>query len=239
MSQSGRAAWSVITATAVAMTLWSLSDGVSAGTVGPGCCLIDNQTACENVETGAACSLALNGSFFPGQVCGDDNTSCREPVAMGCCESPFGGCFDLGHENSTELDCALGNGTVIADAVCEDLAAATSGLFVPGVCRPFTPTATATATSTPTATATATATATPTATSTPTATATATATLVPDGGSCVAPDECASGLCVAGVCAALAPAAAPAASGEALAVALTVLLLIGGAALWLRRSGSV
>ena len=115
------------------------------------------------------------------------------------------------------------------------------------------PTATPTVTQTATITATATGTATSTATSTSTATATPTNTPVPNGGGCETPSVCQSGFCVNGVCCnaicdqpglvcnragnpgvcGVANAPAPALTPRALAMAAA--LLIGVAAVALRR----
>jgi hypothetical protein len=121
-----------------------------------------------------------------------------------------------------------------------------------------TPTNTATSTDTPTATPTSTPTSTPTNTGTPTNTPTVTPTnnLIPDGGDCDDPAECASGNCVDDVCCAEAAcppgqscdnpgnagmcspdptAPAPALSRRGVLLALAILLVVGGLAVLRRR----
>lgn len=75
---------------------------------------------------------------------------------------------------------------------------------------------------------------TPTNTPTVTPTVTPTNTRVPNGGSCMTSSECASLLCVNGVCVA-APSPAPAVSPNGLAIALATLIGLGALALWRTR----
>jgi hypothetical protein len=118
-----------------------------------------------------------------------------------------------------------------------------------------TPTQTPTATDTATATPTATATATVSATATATASATPTNTGVPQGGECAAPSECATGFCADGVCCdtacdgggqqcnlegqvgICASTAAPAPTMSPRGLALALAMLVGLAAVALRRHG--
>ena len=106
MSQSGRAAWSVITATAVAFSLWSLTQQAD-GQLGVGCCVV-NGTTCTVTGLGD-CEFGLNGTYQDGLVCNENNTGCREPLP-GCCDNGNGTCFS---EESNELDCALTNLSLI------------------------------------------------------------------------------------------------------------------------------
>ncbi len=205
MSQSGRAAWSVVTATAVALSLWSLVDGATGAPGTPGCCIVDNGTGCEQGFVASLCQ-SVNGTFSPEQLCGVDNASCREQ-AEGCCENDNAtACFDGAN---TEIACVLDGGNFFENEACVGAGGASAALSgATGQCEPYTPTpsATASATSTPTATNTPTATYTASATDTATATPdgsetpTATATMIPDGGDCVDPTDCQSGNCVDDFC---------------------------------------
>ncbi len=222
MSQSGRTVWSVVTAMAVGICLWSVAPGASVTPIADGCC--QHNGSC-SVESNSSCY----GGFFPGQVCGD-NGSCREPVQVGCCQEPHGFCGNQG-----ELDCQLGNGTFLDNATCEsDVNAVTSQLMPPKVCVPFTPTPTPVA-----------------ATPTPTMIPDGASCIDPVdcvSGNCV-DDVCCESACTGemeacnlvgqeGICTAIA-AGAPAASDRTLAVVLVMLLAIGCGALWFRRFNQV
>lgn len=207
MSQSGKAVWSLVTAMAVAFSLWSV--GISDGTyLSPGCCL--GNSTCENVpfESGFC---GENSTFSEGEVCADDNQSCR-PALVGCCADMEVGCLD----NVQELDCLVEFGASFdADAVCDIPIddATTSGQDTIGSCVTFTPTTAPTATPT----------------------ATPTNTRVPEGGTCTETGDCEEGLvCLDGVCGEVA-APAPTASAGALAVGFMALLLVAAVSLGRRR----
>ncbi|MGH7790576.1 MAG: hypothetical protein ACRERC_27190 [Candidatus Binatia bacterium] len=138
---------------------------------------------------------------------------CRS-TQLGCACLPFV-CCDLSVSNPdaqcahlTEAECTSQGGTSIPNSIC----------LGDGSCL-----ATRTPTATPTATATATA----------STTATPTETPVPNGGECVTPSQCASGICLNGICEP-APAGVPAASSSGLLTAVAVLIGLGGVGL-LRR----
>jgi hypothetical protein len=130
-------------------------------------------------------------------------------------------------ENPNDFFCTynLATGALIADndaGLCQPSAPAGTS---PGCPSGGTPTMTGTATQTATATATGTA----------TTTATPTRTLVPTGGACSSPEECASGVCRDGRCV-RAPAGAPALTPWGL---LAAVVLLAGSGLWaLRRRAS-
>jgi len=172
VSQSGKAAWSVITGLSLALSIWSLQPA-RGGNVGTGCCLPDNGS-CTNVSSETVCMVA-NGTFTAGALC-LDNETCGAPE-FGCCESDSI-CLD----NYSLSDCVqFATGTLVPDAVCVGFNGnATSSGPVDAGCATLTPT--------------------PTATATETATATSTATMIPDGGSCVDPSDCVSGNCVDDFC---------------------------------------
>ncbi len=260
MSQSGRAAWSVITATAVALSLWSLVDGATGAPGTPGCCIVDNGTGCEQGFVDSLCA-SVNGTFSPFQVCSADNTSCRAALP-GCCE--YDNATQCFTGKAGELECFLVGGDFFENETCVGSTGASAALSgVSGQCEPNTkePTATATATDTPTATNTPTATYTATATATPTATATETSapegtpTMIPDGGECTDPADCESGNCVDDVCCESAcdganeqcnlpglegnclalSATVPAASNHGLMMAIAAVLAVGLLAMARRR----
>jgi len=256
MTQSGRAAWSLVTAVAVAATLWSLvpARGVDIG----GCCK-PAAGGCVNNSNPGACD-ALNGVFELGLVCADDNASCREPTS-GCCYLIEGFC----DTNSSELECIGPAIFVPGPAVCASIDVArgeqaqTSFLGPFEECIRITETPTSTPTSTPTETPTDTPSETP--TGTPTDTPTDTPAQVPtetpdlpDGSECDDPDDCMSGNCVddvccdsecdgalescnlpgtAGTCTPI-TAEAPAVSGRMLAGAMLLLMMVGAVSLLVR-----
>ncbi len=176
MSQSGRAAWSVITALAVAATVWSLSAGATIS--GNGCCIYqDNGTSCTETNE-VDCGQNFNGTFTAEMMC-DGDDACREPL-LGCCGIGKGFCR-TGLDD--ELDCL--DGDFVEGQTCvpdEGDQATTSGPPDFGRCEVNTPTATATATATPTATG------------------TVTETRLPEGDECFDPADCESGNCVDDVC---------------------------------------
>lgn len=234
MTRSGSALWSLLTAMAVASSLWSLS--ASGIYVTSGCCAYGfNASQCVQVMNGAECQSSFNGTFSLGEVC--DDGECRPPKT-GCCDTGEGFCPD---EVNDELGCMMQNGTLLEDATCVfGTNQATTSKVAAGQCATNTPTATATATSE---------------NGTPTATATATATGVPDGGECADPADCASGNCVDDVCCESAcdgadeacnlpglegnclalSATVPATSSSALAVGLALLALIAVVSITQRR----
>jgi hypothetical protein len=233
MSSSSPAAWSIFTAVAVAASLWSLI--ADAGTFDPGCCLYENATPhCRVTGNSPTCVFQFNGTFLPGQICGDDNASCREPSSSpGCCEFGTEGFCSAGVVD--ELICLAQGGMFVEGETCVApmLNATTFGDGGPPVCQPL-----------------------PSPTPTATGTATATATKIPDGGACVDAVDCVSGNCVddvccesacdganescnlpglAGVCLEMS-ATVPTASSRALSLALAVLLAVAIVALWRRRA---
>jgi len=145
MSQSGKAAWSLVTALSLALSLASLRSA-DGGNIVPGCCLAQNGT-CELLASAPECTQQLNGTFTPDEVCTGEG-ACR-PSLVGCCVTLNGFCTD----NELEAGCPFisSNSTFfVPDAVCdpnEGAVAATSGRELPG-CATYTPTATATATAT-------------------------------------------------------------------------------------------
>jgi hypothetical protein len=122
--------------------------------------------------------------------------------------------------NLTEAECISAQGHPFANSVCIGV----------NECL---------ATRTPSATPTTTPTTTITATPTQTPTATPTNTPVPNGGECMTPSQCASGICINGICQAP-TAGVPAASPTGLLVGVVVLVGLGGMALLrrLRRADS-
>ncbi len=236
MTQSGRAAWSVVTALAVTASLWSLvpADGSPPQA---GCCLPMNGGCFDGFM------YCDNGSFSLGQVCTDDNAGCRDPL-MGCCDFDDGSaCSD----NWSEIQCQGPDMGFVVGGFCDrsNNTAMTSGFAPAGMCVTVTPTPTETPTLTPTATPTATPTETP--TNTP----------IPDGGECIDPVDCMSGNCVddvccdtacdsegeacnlagaEGTCTAAPATMAPVASNRSLIVAMVGLLAVGVFALLRRRA---
>ncbi len=108
MGEHGRAVWSVLVATTIAASLWSLVP--ATGSVPTGCCLPMNGS-CQETDMGF-CELGLNGTFVPGELCGNAST-CR-PAATGCCDG-FSMCLE------GELDCRyMGNiSTFVPDGSCQ------------------------------------------------------------------------------------------------------------------------
>jgi len=149
----------------------------------------------------------------PFQLCRSTPDGCA-CVPAGCCQGDDKGPFCF---NSTQSEC---KGEFILDTFCQ---------FASGMCAP---------TRTPSSTPTHTPTVTQTQTATHTQTPTTTATKVPNGGECMTPSECASGICADGICQGT-TAGVPAASPTGLLVGVIVLIGLGGIALLrrLRRSG--
>jgi hypothetical protein len=159
-------------------------------------------------------------------------TPCDSSLSQCTSGECFGQGFQLCRSTAAGCACVAAGCCEIDSPVCANMTAAECGK------RPFHPNAfcgtngcvpTATPSATPTTTPTATASGTPPVT----ATATATATKVPNGGECMDPSQCASGICANGMCES-ATAPVPAASSTGLLVAVAVLIGLGGVAL-LRR----
>lgn len=153
-----------------------------------------------------------------GECIGIPFTVCRT-TPQGCACVPFVCCLrgsDGGAmcQNITESECISLQGTPVANSACISV----------NSCL---------ATRTPSATPTTTPTASPSITPARTATATPTNTPVPNGGECMTPSQCASGICISGICQGP-TAGVPATSSSGLLLGVIVLVALGGLAL-LRR----
>ena len=159
-----------------------------------------------------------------GECIGIPFTVCRT-TPQGCACVPFVCCLrgsdgDATCQNITESECISLQGTPVANSVC----------ISANSCLP---------TFTPSATPTTTPSASPSITPTRTATATPANTPVPNGGECMTPSQCASGICTNGICQGP-TAGVPATSSSGLLLAVIVLVALGGLALLrrLRSAGS-
>ena len=166
---------------------------------------------------GETCTDNDSGACSCGPTCGGNGPSC-DPTTC----PPGQVCIAMGTEPcacQTETPTATPTRTQTATPSATSTATATR-----------TQTATPSATATRTQTATPSATSTVTATRTQTATPSATPTLVPNGGACSDDSQCASGLCVNGICA---PGhGAPVLSSHNELLIAVVLLLAGMWSVW-------